>query len=79
MAVNVDRVVIDSVHVGGTVVQAMATFKVEVHGEKSVVTGKLDAPGSVGSLKPSWVHWTKTLLEARMAKGNIIVSTMFAQ
>ncbi len=48
MAANVDRVVIDSVHVGGTVVQAMATFKVEVHGEKSVVTGKFDAPGDSG-------------------------------
>jgi hypothetical protein len=48
MAANVDRVVIDSVHVSGTVVQAMATFKVEVHGEKSVVTGKFDAPWDGG-------------------------------
>jgi hypothetical protein len=48
MAANVDRVVINSVHVGGTVVQAMATFKVEVHGERSIVTGKFDAPGDGG-------------------------------
>ncbi len=51
MASNVDRVVIDGVNIGGTVVQAVATYKVEAHGKKPVMTRKFDAPRDGGVLK----------------------------
>ncbi len=40
---NVYRVVVHCVDVGGTVVQAMATFQLKAHIEKPVVTGEADA------------------------------------
>ena len=51
MATNVDRVVIDGVHISGTVIQAVSTFKVEPHGEEHVMTGKFDAPRDGGVLE----------------------------
>ncbi len=47
-AANVYQVVVHCVEVGGTVVQAVATFQVKAHIEKPVVTGEADAAGGGG-------------------------------
>ncbi len=46
-----DRVVIDCVDIGATIVQAVVTFKVKAHSEKPVVTGEADAAGDGGVLE----------------------------
>ena len=36
-------------------------------------------PGRAGSLKPSCFHWQNTVLDARIAAGEMIVSTASGQ
>ena len=76
---DADGVMIHSVDVRGAVVEAVSVLKIKMHGEEAVATGKSDATWYRGVLATFLIPKVETLLEARTAAGDIMVSTMLAQ
>jgi hypothetical protein len=75
-----DRCIIDRVDVQIAVIETIAAAQWKVHGRQAVVAGESDASKNFfGFLYPIFCHWTKISLDARMAKGKMIVLTRFAQ